>query len=113
MLIKEFPDLEFTVTTEHPSVEHEAQFTIYDVVGRQSGGVPVYQNWTTKTTTDIKNAEVFARCYIKWDGCSDWHLIEDDCMVHGCCRSDLERIGKILVACWDWMAEICTNWNPD
>lgn len=66
------------------------------------------------TTDDPAQAQVFAHGSVKWDGCSDWHIdAQDDCMLHGCTREDLTRIGEILARCRDWTAELLPTWNSE
>jgi hypothetical protein len=114
--IKSFDDLGFTVKAI--ASEYVVDYTIFDVFGRAADDGAYYypaKGWTRTedVTTVLDDATVFASGAVKWSGCSDWYFDEqDNYMIHGCSRHDLERIGLILAACWDWTAELCPKWNP-
>lgn len=51
--------------------------------------------------------------FVKWDGCSNWHFPSvNDCMFHGCSRSDLTRFGELMAVCWDMTPKLCENADP-
>lgn len=106
-VVKVFDDLKFTVIAEAQS--HSVDFKIYDIASYDTGTkVPMYEVDINKQTTEIDKALVFAHGFVKWDGCSNWFFdTQEEGMIHGCSRSDIERIGAILAECWDWTVELC------
>jgi hypothetical protein len=108
-------DLNFLIIADVFS--HHVNFTIYEVITLEKDGSPLFQDPKEKISgifvNTIEQAEPYVHGYIKWDGCSNWYFDEQDkCMLHGCSREDLDRFGKVLVACWDWMSDLCSHWSP-
>ena len=101
--------------------EYYVNFTVYDTDGfgcNEAGEptVPLYHKSGSPCYPDpvesLNDAEPYLHGGVKWDGCSNWHFDEQDrVMLHGCTRSDLERIGAIMAACWDWTAELLLSWD--
>jgi hypothetical protein len=52
------------------------------------------------------------RGHVKWTGCSNWET-NPDCMLHGCGKEGLTRIGDILGICWDLTKEYCDHWDGE
>lgn len=51
--------------------------------------------------------------YVKWDGCSNWNFPStNDCMFHGCERSDLTDFGELMAICRDMTCDLCENADP-
>jgi hypothetical protein len=114
--IRNFPDLEFVVKVI-PG-EYHADYAIYEILGTHADGSITYNkagaDSTCESVDTIEEAQVFAHGSVKWDGCSNWHFdITDDCMLHGCGREDLLKLGKILELCWIMTKEFCSGWNAD
>jgi len=112
--------LRFTVVaiTKPRDVGH-VDFEIYEIEGWTSDSEPKLPLWpilgatsNIELTEDLCKAERFLHGSVKWDGCSNWHFDEQDrVMLHGCNRLDLLRFGAVMAVCWDWAAELCTNWD--
>jgi hypothetical protein len=113
-LIQTFAALGYTVkATLH---DYRVEYVIYEIAATDGDGMrPMYQNEKEEYVYSIDEAEVFAHGHVKWDGCSNWMF--DDCtknmMIHGCCREDIENIGKILAECWDWTERLLPNFYVD
>ena len=59
-------------------------------------------------TEDFAHAEVWLRCGIKWDGCSDWKFCEHDRggMLHFCSVKDLADLAELFKRLYAWAAEL-------
>lgn len=113
MNIYQFPEYSFTVI----AVVHEyrVKYTIYDHDGWMGDDTPLYHKKGSDSFPDpvetIEEADIYMHGDIKWDGCSNWHIDEQDRgMLHGCARNDFKRIGDIIAKCWDLTATLCENW---
>jgi hypothetical protein len=117
--IKHFKDLSFTVVAEVH--EYRVEYKMYDIVGWDGGntqGVNDRPLWTragAHSSGDYvetwEESEVYLSGHVKWDGCSNWCFDEQNrCMLHACCKSDVQRFGDVMAACWEWTAELCPNW---
>ena len=117
MIRRDFEDIEFVVLAElEPQYQCSVDYTIYEILGWTVGGEGLlFQKAgcdSTEPIEDIAQAEIFAHGSVKWDGCSNWEFdIQKDCMIHACDRDRLERIGTILVRCWEMTAELCPKWS--
>lgn len=99
-------DLSFTVIAMVHS--HSVVFTIYEIMAWEEGDVPLYGDYSDS----LETAAVFLHGSVKWDGCSNWHFdAQDACMLHGCSREDLTRMGEVMGRCWDWAAQLLPNWQ--
>lgn len=118
--IRHMEDLDFTIMAQVR--DHRVDFCVYDIAGRVEGevkGVFDVPEWTKAgadvildTTSDISEAACYLHGHVKWDGCSNWHFDEqDNCMLHACERSGLQRLGEVMARCWDWTAELLPNWS--
>jgi hypothetical protein len=118
---RNFPELQFTaVAVDH---EYYVEFTVYEIAGWTDGerkgiyDVPLWQKAGSHMSPDpvdsLRDAEVYLHGSVKWDGCSNWWFDEQErgCVLHGCSKDDLLRIGNIMAACWDWTSEICPTWE--
>jgi len=47
--------------------------------------------------------------YIKWDGCSNWHLHGRNYQLHFCSQKDSMDFGVLLSKLYDWAAELMPN----
>lgn len=114
-------DLEFTIVAEIQ--QYKVDYTIYDIEGYAQGdslGIfdrPVWHKAGDKfypsTVDTLEEAEPYLHGEVKWDGCSNWYFDEQDRnMLHGCCRKDVQRLGDVMAACWDWTAELLERFNP-
>jgi len=116
-ITKHFRELMFTVVAT-PHTYH-VDYKIYDTFGYSwhegSFDKPVYplaEGGLSDITGDLGKAEMYIHGSVKCDGCSNWHFDEQDrLMLHGCCKSDVQRFGDILAICWDWTSELCLSWN--
>ncbi len=113
-------NLGFTVRAR--ADRYRADFQIYDIVAlphTDKSGIEHGPGWTRAGATeildwvsDLDEARVFAHGRVKWDGCSDWHFDEQEqCMLHGCSRRDIQRIGDVLGKCWDLASELIPSWH--
>lgn len=108
MVQKYLKDMAFTVIA-NPE-EYHVDYQIYEVTGWLMDGQPLYGDQQEFEEITEKTPK-FAHGFVKWDGCSNWHFdVMDDCMIHGCTRKDVQRIGDVLGICWDWTKELCSNW---
>lgn len=93
--------VEFKVYTSFEALEPTP--TQYQRAGATSSPDPV---------DSIDDAEVYMHGSVKWDGCSNWYIDEQDrVMLHGCSRGDLLNTGEVMARCWDWAGEILDTWQ--
>jgi len=116
MMRKDFKEIDFVVVAElEPQYQCSVSYTIYEIFGTQTDGILLFQKAECngmEPIEDLAQAQVFAHGSVKWDGCSNWEIdAQKDCMLHGCGRADLERIGTVLTRCWDMTAELCPKWH--
>ena len=114
--VKTFRDLDFTVLAY--VYEYRVEYKIYDVVGYNLDNSPEYQKSGSTASPDpvpkITESEVYAHGSVKWDGCSNWYFDEQDkCMLHGCNKKDVVRLGLILGECWDWTSELLEHFDGE
>ncbi|WP_175952856.1 hypothetical protein [Burkholderia sp. BCC0405] len=116
--VKNFTELDFTAVAEVHS--YRVDFKIYHVMSWEwwdDNGHHERPLWVRAGSTgggdDVQNleeAEIYLHGEVKWDGCSNWHFDEQDrVMLHGCSRSDIQRFGDVMAACWDWAMELLPN----
>ncbi|WP_197962677.1 hypothetical protein [Burkholderia cenocepacia] len=109
--------LDFTIVAEVH--ESRVDFFVFDIIGWTGGrldSTPLWRRHRAESSSDlvedISHAERYLHGRVKWDGCSDWYFDEQDrVMLHGCSRSDLQRLGDVMAACWDWASELCPNFD--
>ncbi len=117
--VKVCEDLNFTIVAKPDT--HHVDYAIYQIAGidvtvvngKLQNGEVSYESKDNNNehTYSTEAARVFLHGSVKWDGCSNWHFDEqDECMIHGCSRSDLSRIGKVMALCWDLTEQLCPNW---
>jgi hypothetical protein len=92
---------------------HAASFTVYRVCGWKLDGSPDGFAGPDDAFVDtVEDAEVYMHGSVKWDGCSNWHIDDqDECMLHFCSREELADIGRAMQLCWDWTAELLPTWD--
>lgn len=109
--------LDFTIVAEVH--ESRVDFFVFDIIGWTGGrldSTPLWRRHRAESSSDlvedISHAERYLHGHVKWDGCSDWYFDEQDrVMLHGCSRADLQRLGDVMAACWDWASELCPNFD--
>lgn len=121
-MLTHFADLQFTVAAELGENRVFVSFKVLDVKGLTEHGEPLYEPTEDAPenpdgytdTTDPLHAEPYLHGSVKWDGCSDWRFDEqDNCMLHGCSRADVQRFGDVLGRCWDLAGEMMgEKWKP-
>jgi hypothetical protein len=121
-VIVHFADLEFTAVAELGETGLFVSFRVLDVHGLTDMGKPLYEPTIDAPdnlegyidTTDPLHAKPYLHGSVKWDGCSDWHFDEqDEGMLHGCSRENVQRFGDVLGRCWDLAGEIMGyRWRP-
>jgi len=111
-LVRHEPNLGFTIAAV--THQHMVEFKIYDLASlSQPYLYRCDRDSSPEFTESLDEAEIFVQGRVKWDGCSDWYFDEQDrAMIHGCSRSDIQRLGDVLSLCWDWTAELCPEWDP-
>lgn len=112
--VKHFDDLRFSVVA-HVN-QYYVEYTILEIYGWQDDeGDRLWcatDDHCCSYTDVMDQADKFAHGSVKWDGCSNWLFdAQERCMIHGCTRGDLTRLGEVLTRCWDWTAELCPNWS--
>lgn len=115
---KHFKDLDFTVVATPYS--HWVEYAIYDIEGYTSiDNMPLWHKADSEEYPDcvesLSEAEVYISGSVKWDGCSNWNIDENERgMLHGCSRQDIQRIGDIMAQCWDWTSQLIPNkWSGE
>lgn len=116
--IRHFDNLRYSViaTVENNPFGNEpteVQFRIYEIFPWDDAGNRQWKKCVDGSYDGvdvITDADAYAHGEVKWNGCSNWHIDEQDrVMLHECDRAGLENIGKILAACWDWTKELLPN----
>ena len=112
MNIYHFSEYNFTVIAN--AYEYHVEYTIYDHEETEDDG-PMYHkkdsDYYPDPVENVEDADIYMHGYIKWDGCSNWYIDEQDRgMLHGCTRNDCKRAGDIIARCWDLTRALCKNW---
>lgn len=121
-------EIGFTVVAV--AYRYHVEYTVYEIAGLEMHEAPDVAGvdarrplftplWPRKGSTSssdtvdsLSDAAVFLHGQVKWDGCSNWHFDEQDrVMLHGCTRTDLSNIGRVLEWCWDQTAIWCPRWD--
>lgn len=93
--------------------EYNIGFVIYEHVGTDANGAILYESEHGKYVESVEDSEIFMHGYIKWDGCSNWHIdSQDSGMLHFCDKTEFKKIGDIMAYCWDITEEILPTFNP-
>jgi hypothetical protein len=58
-------------------------------------------------TSDLADAERFAHGDVKWDGCANFLLDDNEVMLHICDPGGMARIGEALCLAYEICADIC------
>ena len=108
---------EFGFTIVATPRRHSVDYVIYEHEGYTSAGDPLFHErgalMAPKPVETIEESEPYLHGSVKWDGCSNWHIDEQDRnMIHGCSKEDLTRIGCILGVCWEWTKDLCEHGDP-
>ncbi len=51
--------------------------------------------------------------FVKWDGCSNWHLDGKSYQLHFCSQTDAKNFGVLLSKLYDWAAEILPEYKDN
>lgn len=108
-----FADLWYTVKADIK--EHYAELKIYAVTGWDDNG-PMYQKAGSNSSgvaseNGLEDAEVFINFDIKWDGCANWILANDNIWAHVCGVDELTKFGKLLPAMYNWAGPLIPRWD--
>lgn len=116
--IKHFLDFGYTVAAI--ADEYHVDYMVYQILWteeRKSGvETPAWPTVGATSNGDgvykLEEAQPFLHGSVRFDHCSNWWFDEQDrgTMLHGCNRHDIENIGKIMAACWDWTEELLSKW---
>ncbi|MBW4460510.1 MAG: hypothetical protein KME47_09755 [Nodosilinea sp. WJT8-NPBG4] len=114
LLRKDFIDLGYTAFADVK--EHSVGYYIF-------ASVESYSENNTKTIELLNSSnetmpyfdlgECLAKGAVKWDGCSDWDMSPQDIMLHFCSRHAILDLAQVMVNCFDWTAELLTNFIGD
>jgi len=105
-------DIGFTIVCDYTPKSCFVEFKVYDLEGLPvDGSPPMWHKKGSGSYPDpvesLDEADVFLHGSVKWDGCSNWSIDENDRgMLHGCSRADLTRIGEVMGKCWDTAQEL-------
>lgn len=116
MNIRHFKDIGFTaIATAQPGY---VNYVVYEIEGELPNGTPLYHKADSHCHPDpvelLEESEPYLNGSVKWDGCSNWHIDEQDrIMIHGCCRSDLLKIGEVMARCFDWTKELLPSFEGE
>lgn len=61
-------------------------------------------------TTPIEYDELLFKGFIKWDGCSDWHIPKERCSLHFCGKDKLVNFNILLERLYDFAKDNIDNW---
>jgi len=112
-IIKHFDEMCYTIVGEVR--EYEVEFCVYEIQGEYpKSGAYQYEKEGGGDTADVREAKVYMHGFVKWDGCSDWYINEQDRgMLHGCFKSDLLDIGKVMGECWEIASKFLEGFDGD
>lgn len=104
------PDDVWTRTDGRPGFVH---FRLFDAICEENGA-PLYETPGSispmeNMTADRDKALAVARGTVKWDGCVDYLVGEqqdDPCMLHGCSVRDVRALADALVRAYEIAAEM-------
>lgn len=91
----EFP----TYRIEHDATQYKVEFKVFEVNGAYEGEET---KWVIADEQPILNGEV------KWDGCSNWDYLTNECMAHYCGVSGVKRFGDMQVHLYALASELMT-----
>lgn len=89
----EFP----TYRIQHESFTHYVEFKVFEVNGAYEGEET---KWVIADEQPILNGSV------KWDGCSNWDYLTNECMAHYCGVSGVKRFGDMQVHLYALAAQL-------
>lgn len=82
---------------------HWAKFFVYSMFGQDTEGNWLYdcEDNPSGFTENIDEADIFAEYIIKWDGCSELHLRDEDGVIHLYGKSSVEEFQELLSELFD------------
>ncbi len=114
---KYFKDLWYYVVAE-PG-EYKVEYKIYEVEGQGKDGDPFFHrageaSHPSSGEVALADAEIYAQGHVKWDGCSNWNIDEQErVMLHFCTKEQILNLGRVMAECWDMTAELCEHWDGE
>jgi len=107
-MIRHFEDIWFSI--EATVKEHHVDFRAYEIEAQ--GGGYLYSCSGQPDTFDISKADVYFHGYVKWDGCSNWHIdAQDGCMIHFCGMHNVDQLRDAFKACYKMTEELLPTWD--
>ena len=83
---------------------YSVNFEIAEIVTEFEGEY-FYMTETSDGTTDFEEAEFLVRGNIKWDGCCNMNLGDEDGYIHTCDKYQMTEIGVLLGLVYDFADE--------
>jgi hypothetical protein len=82
-------------------IDTSITFEVYEIV-----------SWDLDNKPYIDEAEIYAKCFVKWDGCShiEWG---DDGYIHMCGRVSYDNHIKVVNAIWEFAKSKITRFNNE
>lgn len=85
-----------TYRIEYEAQEHCVDFKVFEVQGA----------YGTEPPWEISDEEPVLDGHVKWDGCSNWDYLTNECMAHYCGVSGVKRFGDMQVYLYELAAEL-------
>jgi hypothetical protein len=93
------------------------EFKIYQLVNIDGCNLPrrkgAINGWETVSMSEINGAEVTAHGSVKWDGCADWDIDNNDTMLHHCGASGLTALLRAITLAHKLAAAVPTTDDCD
>lgn len=114
MAIQAYKDIGYAI--EYEPHEHYVEFVIYELDGwDEENDAPLYHKAKSSMHPDPveshEESEAFASGSIKWDGCSNWNIDENDRgMLHFCGVEGIQDMNKAFERCYALAEELMPAW---
>lgn len=113
--VRHFGELGFSVIATQ-RYDYSIDYVVYRHDGQAEDGSFLFHKagevrWPFPVAT-MEDAEPYLHGEVKWDGCSNWQIDENERMpLHFCEKEEILNLGRIMVACWEWTAELLETWD--
>ena len=91
-------------------------FTVYAVAGQSKDGVNCYSTPEGPIAEKIEDAAVFAKGYLKWDGCMELEQDQSDDtgdVWHFCGKTHASTLSELIDMIYVFGAEKIEKWDAD
>lgn len=90
--------------------EYSLDVEVYNIYYLNTDGTFKLRSEDDIPVDDVKEAGALFRGFIRWDGCSNWDFLTQNCMMHFCGKEGIIAHGKLLEALYDLASQKIPNW---